>query len=113
MSVSQIRTREDRKGGALMILWDDKREVEVVIASLKLNHEVVIMILVYFSVKDQKKNQDIKININAVIEKYQTEEDAVIPLGDLIEHIEFNGEQQSNKKGQIILSRREGTIWYY
>ena len=116
-NVSQMRTREDRKGGGLMILWDDKMGLEVeklesnhqdlLTAKLKLNDEVVIMILVYFSVKDEERNEDIKSKISAMIEKYQNEEWGMILLGDFNGHIGFIGEQQLNKNGQIILNLME------
>ena len=61
-SYTQMRTREDRKGGGLMILWGDQMTVEMEkIESMhqdilgvkgKFKDIVVIIILVYFSVND-------------------------------------------------------------
>ena len=114
---TQMRSREDRKGGGLMILWGDQLKVEmekienihqdILGAKGKFKDIVVIILLVYFSVNDTPRNDEIKAKIEAIVEQYQDEDCGVMLLGDFNAHVGFIGDQQLNRNGKIILDMME------
>ena len=99
----------DRKGGGLMVLFNEaKVEVDklpsahkdVLKVRVRINGFQLIMILVYFSVNDPKRNENIRMVVEEELGKVS---EGCIVLGDINGHGDFFGQQKLDKNGETII----------
>ena len=108
--VAKRRRSTDKKGGGLMILFDERmkcdfEEMEVEnpdILSVKVTSggSDIIMILIYMDVKDIDRNMDLQRKLNKTIE--ENENNKKIILGDFNAHTGYIGSQERNRNGRYL-----------
>ena len=102
--LSQMRKLDDKKGGGLMIIWNntrftlekiDTKHPDLLASSCLIGNLSFTIILVYISTNDNKRNDIIYGELNLLIEKYQHSK--LVILGDFNGHIGIIGPQPINK----------------
>ena len=112
-----MRNIEDRKGGGLMIMWKKScqitiRKVEnthpdIMITECSIEQASFIIILVYMSVNDRERNDQLSKEIDNGIIKYQNREREIVLLGDFNGHVGYLGKHTTNKNGDRVLQLME------
>ena len=115
--LNQMRKREDKKGGGLMIVWKESEHInmekienkneDLMVIEGTINKMKIIFLLVYMSVNDAGKNLKLKKEIEEIITKYQNMNMNIIVLGDFNGHVGFLGKQKLDKNGKMILDHME------
>lgn len=117
--IAKRREISDKKGGGLMILTnrcdssddDDKvQEIkvdnpDVLAVNMLVEGTKITIVLVYMDVKDQKRNEKIRKDINAVIQANESEK--LMVLGDFNGHLGLVGNQRVDQNGKYLLSLME------
>ena len=109
--LEQMRDLNDRKGGGLMILHRNSKDIklekiesinrDILVAKGSISGWDVVIIVVYFSVSDRERNYSIRIEIENILGKRIDE--AVLIVGDFNGHIGYLGEQNLDANGKMIL----------
>ena len=111
-----MRSNTEKKGGGLMLLHKDKKEIDLQQTKTKLKDMLVVkgtikkykttIILVYLSVvkgeEEKKANEDMKKEVRRHIENCEDEE-LIFLLGDFNGHIGILGNQQLNYNGKLVM----------
>ena len=116
--IESMRQLKDRKGGGLLILFE--RNIGIQITKLATAHSDILhakveiasaffhIILVYFSVinnrKDKERNTLIRKEIESIIDQSVKKEEALMVLGDMNGHIDGLGYQKEDENGRTVLS---------
>lgn len=113
--LEQMREAKDRKGGGIMILYQQDKYIRLEKVTTK-NRDLlfvkgsvrgldILLIAVYFSVSDKQRNLSMKAEIEQIIESNSDE--AILIIGDFNGHVGFKGGQKLNDNGRIILEWME------
>ncbi len=113
--LENMRQEKDRKGGGLMIIWQEGKNIELnkvdtlnkdlLYVRGNIGNTSIAIILVYMSVQDKERNENMETEIRKIIEKLEDEN--VILLGDFNGHVGYIGDQELNNNGNIVLNIQE------
>ena len=112
--MESMRDQKDKKGGGIMVLYKDSKEIELKKIDCKnkdllqlkgsIYGEKTLILVVYFAVNDKERNKRIKEEIESIIDD---EEEAVILTGDFNGHTGLQGTQRVDENGRVILEWME------
>ena len=103
-----MRSEQDKKGGGLMIGSSDEvsivrvesGSVDVLCVDIEMRKRKMRVILTYWDVRDNDRNDRIVVCIRDIVERY---EGKLMVLGDMNAHVGFLGEQELNRNGERLL----------
>ena len=83
------------------------KSVDVLHAKIKAHNITIHVILVYFSIpnsrEDRVRNQEMKKEIEAILDQAEEVHDAALVLGDFNGHVHMLGYQKEDENGRIVL----------
>ena len=116
--VERMREHKDKKGGGLLILFQKSSGIKI--TEMEAKHRDILhalveigtasfhLLLVYLSVinkpEDKSRNNVIRKEIEAIIDKTAEKEEALMVLGDMNGHIEGLGYQKEDENGRTVLN---------
>lgn len=109
------RKESDKKGGGLMIVYNDKyvrgtkketKSDDLLNCEMEIEKFKFRLILVYMDVNDQSRNEGIRVEIKNLLDDLQPEENLVI-LGDFNGHLGFLGTQELDRNGKFVIELME------
>lgn len=113
--MAKRREVEDKRGGGLMVIYEEKimkgsmietKCADLMHCKMNLRGFYFRMILVCMDVQDQKRNENIRRELNTILDEC-TDRENIIVLGDFNGHLGFIGDQALNRNGRYVLQLME------